>query len=205
MNDNSQTTVQDGQRRNTRRRARTRAELLLAARKVFAERGYHETSIADITQAADVAVGTFYLHFHDKDEAFNTLLDEGFHAIRDHVAAIATQQATKPILPLLVSTIFRHAYEQRNLFQIALMGQATHTRTFRAQAALAGALTHLFEAASRDKLLTGYNTPVLARFVTGMITQGVLWWSEHDEPGPDAMAEQALRLLQYGLPGQLFM
>jgi AcrR family transcriptional regulator len=205
MNDNSQTTVQDGQRRNTRRRARTRAELLLAARKVFAERGYHETSIADITQAADVAVGTFYLHFRDKDEAFNTLLDEGFRAMRDNVAAIVTQQAAKPILPLLVSTIFRHAYEQRDLFQIALTGQATRTHTFRAQAALAEALTRLFETASRDNLLAGYNAPVLARFVTGMITQGIFWWFEHDEPGPDAMAEQVLRLLQYGLPGQLFM
>jgi len=204
MNDDSQTTEQDGQRRNTRRRTRTRAELLLAARKVFAERGYHEANIAEITQAADVGVGTFYLHFRDKDEVFNTLLDEGFQDMRDHVAAIVTQQAAKPILPLLVTTIFRYAYEQRDLFLIGLTGQATRTRTFRAQAALAGALTQLFENASRDKLLTGYHAPVLARFVTGMITQGIYWWFEHDEPGPDAMAEQVLRLLQHGLPGQLF-
>ena len=187
-----------------RRRERTRAELLLAARKIFAERGYHEASIAEITQAADVGVGTFYLHFRDKDEAFNTLLDEGFRTLRESVSAAVRLQAKEPILPLLVTTIFRYAYEQRDLFQIALTGQATRTRTFRAQAALAGALTQLFENASRDKLLTGYNAPVLARFVTGMITQGIYWWFEHDEPGPEAMAEQVLRLLAYGLPEQLF-
>ena len=204
MNNNSQTSEQSEQRRNSRRRARTRAELLLAARRVFAERGYHEASIAEITQAADVGVGTFYLHFRDKDEAFNTVLDEGFRSLRDSVEAAVVQQAKGPILPLLVATIFQHAYEQRDLFQIALTGQATRTRTFRAQAALAEALTQLFETASRDELLAGYQAPVLARFVTGMITQGIFWWFEHDEPGPDQMAEQILRLLQYGLPGQLF-
>ena len=204
MNSNSQTTEESERPRNTRRRERTRAELLLAARKVFAERGYHEASIAEITQMADVGIGTFYLHFRDKDEAFNTLLDEGFRSLRDSVAAAVTQQAEGPILPLLVTTVFRYAYEQRDLFQIALTGQATGARAFRAQAALGEALTQLFESAGRDGLLTGYDAPVLARFVTGMITQGIFWWFEHDEPGPDQMAEQVLRLLQYGLPAQLF-
>jgi len=202
MNNNSQTTEESERPRNTRRRERTRAVLLLAARKVFAERGYHEASIAEITQMADIGVGTFYLHFRDKDEAFNTLLDEGFRSLRDSVAAAVTQQAKGPILPLLVTTVFRYAYEQRDLFQIALTGQGA--RAFRAQAALAEALTQLFESAGRDGLLTGYDAPVLARFVTGMITQGIFWWFEHDEPGPNQMAEQVLRLLQYGLPGELF-
>lgn len=204
MKDNSETTEQPEPRRVSRKRARTRAELLQAARQVFAARGFHEASIAEITQVADVGVGTFYLHFRDKDDAFNTLLDEGFHAIRDHVAAIVERQSTEPMLPLLVSTIFQHAYTQRDLFQIALTGQATRTRTFRAQAALADALTRLFETARRQDVLTAYDPPVLARFITGMITQGIFWWFEHDEPGPDAMSEQVLRLLQHGLPASLF-
>src|SRR5579859_4099057 len=204
MNDNSGTTEHESPKRNSRKRARTRAELLQAARQVFAARGFHEASIAEITQVADVGVGTFYLHFRDKDDAFNTLLDEGFRAIRDHVTSIVERQATEPMLPLLVQSIFQHAHQQRDLFQIALTGQATRTRTFRAQAALADALTSLFETAHSRGLLTTYDPPVLARFITGMITQGIFWWFEHDEPGPDAMSAQVLHLLQHGLPEQLF-
>ena len=59
MNDNSQTHEYEGQPRVSRKRARTRAELLAAARQVFAARGYHDASIAEITQLADVGVGTF--------------------------------------------------------------------------------------------------------------------------------------------------
>lgn len=205
MNNNSETTEQPEPKRISRKRARTRAELLQAARQVFAARGFHEASIAEITQVADVGVGTFYLHFRDKDDAFNTLLDEGFRAIRDHVAEIVEQQATEPTLPLLVKAIFHHAYTQRDLFQIALTGQATRTRTFRAQVALSDALTRLFETAYSRNILKEYDPPVLARFITGMITQGIFWWFEHDEPGPEAMSTQVLLLLQHGLPEQLFM
>jgi len=50
-----------------RRRERTRQDLLAAATRVLAEKGLHRTKIADIAAAADVGVGTFYLHFPDKD------------------------------------------------------------------------------------------------------------------------------------------
>ena len=49
-----------------RRRARTRAALLEAARELFSERGYHQTRVDEITGRAGVATGTFYLYFKDK-------------------------------------------------------------------------------------------------------------------------------------------
>src|SRR5713226_1175453 len=54
------------QSRVARRRARVRADLLAAARQVFARRGYQDATITEITQLADVAMGMFYLHFRDK-------------------------------------------------------------------------------------------------------------------------------------------
>src|ERR1051326_9334179 len=75
--------------RISRKRARTRTELLAAARKVFAAHGFHEASIAAITSQADVGVGTFYLHFGDKDEIFATLLEDGLRDIRAPAAPAA--------------------------------------------------------------------------------------------------------------------
>src|SRR2546421_6507692 len=102
MNDNSAVHQQDSLRRISRKKARTRADLLAAARQVFAARGYHEASIAEITQAADVGVGTFYLHFRDKDEIFNTLLEEGLRDIRAQVRAEAMTQPIEQILPAAI-------------------------------------------------------------------------------------------------------
>ncbi len=205
MNSNSPKNENENQGRGARRRARTRADLLTAARQVFAERGYHDASIADITQAADVGVGTFYLYFRDKDEAFHTLLDEGFREMREQITNTLQQGQHQHTIPLVIRTIFRHAYEQRELFQIALTGggQFTRSRTFRAQSDLAEGLTYTLKLANNNGLLAGYDIPLLARFITGMITQGNFWWFEHDEPGPDEMAEQVLQLLRHGLPEQL--
>jgi AcrR family transcriptional regulator len=51
-----------------RRRARTRRQLLDAARELFAEQGVGETRIGQITERADVGAGSFYNYFSDKAE-----------------------------------------------------------------------------------------------------------------------------------------
>jgi AcrR family transcriptional regulator len=59
-----------------------RAELLDAARKIFAERGYHETTVEDITRAAGVAKGTFYLYFQEKREIFLAIIRDLLDTIK---------------------------------------------------------------------------------------------------------------------------
>lgn len=68
---------EDGRVRRARElKSQTRAQILGAIRPVFAERGYHQASLADLLQAAQVARGTFYLHFDSKEAAFRALLDD---------------------------------------------------------------------------------------------------------------------------------
>lgn len=50
------------------KRERTRAALLDAAVRVVAEKGMEALKISDVTAAADLANGTFYNHFADKNE-----------------------------------------------------------------------------------------------------------------------------------------
>jgi AcrR family transcriptional regulator len=64
-------------RAREQRRTR-RDQILRAAERVFAERGYHNASIADVIDAAGTARGTFYLYFDSKQKIFGELLDELF-------------------------------------------------------------------------------------------------------------------------------
>lgn len=70
-----------------------RAQLLDVALTLFAERGYHATSIADIIERAGVARGTFYNYFKSKREIFERLLDGLFDAISRVVRPIVTTPA----------------------------------------------------------------------------------------------------------------
>src|SRR5690242_2444953 len=73
-----------------RRREGTRSRLLAAATRVLAEKGFHETKITDIAAAADVGVGTFYLHFPDKETLFDAVVEE---TVRRLKAAVDTARA----------------------------------------------------------------------------------------------------------------
>ena len=58
------------------RKDEKRRLICATAARVFAERGYHGTAVKDITEAAGISVGTFYLYFKNKEDLFETLYDE---------------------------------------------------------------------------------------------------------------------------------
>ncbi|HEY3991335.1 MAG TPA: TetR/AcrR family transcriptional regulator [Ktedonobacteraceae bacterium] len=202
MNDDS--LMQQGKhpekRRGDRRRARTRADILAAARQVFAQRGYHDASIAEITEQADVAVGTFYLYFRNKDEAFATVMEEGLRETVSLVKQALFAETGERSLAVVVRAIFRHAYQKRDLFRVAIMAGAEYTRISHVQDAIEEVLLAFLETALTDGEQANYDLPLVARLLGGMILQGIMWWFEQEQPDPDGMAGQLLALLQGSLP-----
>ncbi|MGI8609670.1 MAG: TetR/AcrR family transcriptional regulator [Candidatus Dormibacteria bacterium] len=61
---------------STARGEATRQRVLEAAEQVFGAKGYHGASVTEITRAAGVAQGTFYLYFRGKKEIFLDLVDD---------------------------------------------------------------------------------------------------------------------------------
>ncbi|MGW3961550.1 TetR/AcrR family transcriptional regulator [Amycolatopsis sp. NPDC005003] len=83
--------------------SRTRSDLLAAAKRLFAERGYLDTRVTDIAAAAGRAVGSFYSHFRDKEQLLAVLRSElgapaehaaGADALREQVTACWTALRT---------------------------------------------------------------------------------------------------------------
>lgn len=61
-----------------RQRQEREALILRAASELFAERGYHATSLEDIAARVGIAKGTIYLHFASKDDLVVALMKQGF-------------------------------------------------------------------------------------------------------------------------------
>lgn len=91
--------------RGDRRRARTRQKLITAARGFLQSPGYAERSIAEITEAADIGLGSFYNHFESKQELFAAAVHE---VLDEHGAMLdATSPSDEPDPAQLVAVAIR--------------------------------------------------------------------------------------------------
>src|SRR5438876_3651367 len=69
-----------------------RGRILDAAIRVFAERGFHSATVAEIARAAGVADGTIYLYFKGKDDLLLRLFDEKMTGLVAEVKAALAQE-----------------------------------------------------------------------------------------------------------------
>ena len=69
-------------RKLTPRGRERRDQLMECGARLFAERGYHPTSVADIVAALGVGKGVFYWYFASKDELLTELLKASNHDLR---------------------------------------------------------------------------------------------------------------------------
>jgi AcrR family transcriptional regulator len=76
------------------RKARTREELLLAARTVFLRRGFHGASLDEIAEEAGYTKGAVYSNFAGKDDLYLALLDAHHEARVEAYVELMLDQPT---------------------------------------------------------------------------------------------------------------
>ena len=103
----------------TKRGSATRRRLLDAAEGAFAELGFHDASVAKITEAAGVAQGTFYLYFASKREIFDELVRDLNRRVRHAMKEASSQGETRLEAELLgFRAYFQFTAEHTALYRI---------------------------------------------------------------------------------------
>ena len=64
---------------------KTKRRIFNTAVQIFAEKGYDNASVEEITAIAGVAKGSLYYHFAKKEDIFDMLLDEGLKLLRNNI------------------------------------------------------------------------------------------------------------------------
>lgn len=75
---------------------KTKRAIFDKSMELFADKGYNDTSVEEITAVAGIAKGTFYYHFSSKEEVFNFLIDEGMKLLMNNIE-IKTNKAKNSI------------------------------------------------------------------------------------------------------------
>jgi AcrR family transcriptional regulator len=187
--------------RQDRRRARTRAELLAAAKRLLAEKGFHGTKITDIAAAADVGTGTFYLYFPTKDALFSDLVRETALLAREEIdRAKATVSDPREQGRAATEALFRFADRNRDVFKILFGHGAQFNELLRE-------VHQLFIVEIEETQIRGaeagafkpFRPALVAQAIVGMVSQVVSWWLEHDDIAIEEITDTVARMLQEGI------
>ena len=92
--------------------ATRRAELTRQAARLFAERGYHGTSIGDLAKALGVQKGSLYAHIDSKQDLLFEALQEGARAFHEALDAVPDDAPAAERIRLALRAHLRVVAEQ---------------------------------------------------------------------------------------------
>jgi AcrR family transcriptional regulator len=97
-----------------RKKQRTRRALIEAALRLFDEKGYEETTLAEIASEADVSTRTFFSYFASKEDVVFFDATERMERTRALVAASGAEESIPDLLMRIVRTSLFWAAEDEN-------------------------------------------------------------------------------------------
>jgi AcrR family transcriptional regulator len=191
--------------RTERRRATTRGKLVAAARQVFAAKGFYAATISDITEAADVGFGTFYLHFPGKEAIFAAVVEEGFDQLRSDIEAeLAGAGDFEERQRKAMRAYVRFAYHNRDLFRTMFDAGAISLELLqRIQQPFEERIAAALQLGVSLGLLRPVNPELLAPLITAALRRAGLWYRDHDAPAPDQLADELSDFVLLGLRARL--
>ena len=191
--------------RRQRRSAETREQLFRAALRLFAEKGFAETTVEDITNAADVGKGTFFNYFPSKEHiliAFSDMQLSKLQATVDQMRA-----RPEPMRSFFRAMTLRMTEEPskspdvvRALLQANLSSSSVRSVMLERSARAEGLLTQLVQIGQeRGEFRRDVPALELAQVFRQTIFGTLLMWSLHGDASLSDRIERALEVLWMGL------
>ena len=185
-------------------------QLLECALKLFAQKGYHSTTVADIVREAGVARGTFYLYYNNKRDIFQKLLENNFSYI---FRTLPDLKVTKEMdidqlreaLLFSLRKLLAHR-NSRDFINLMLEGASGADKELSEKVEhFYQTITNIFcsyvaraQALEKAKKTDPY---LLARFIVGVLKEAFYLWSRQEINNLDQLANELLDFVMFGIRG----
>lgn len=149
-----------------KRTLKTRAKLLQAAADVVQKNGYQALRVEEVVQAAGVAKGTFFAHFHDKDALMEILIGEKLDACLDQAQSVEPPKTVPQIIEAL-APVHDFMMSERYVFDLLIR--------YSGAAAISeiGPIAYCFEKYFRIVMMWLDQTEVRQDVSTDLLAEGV--------------------------------
>ena len=185
--------------RRARRAAETRLRLFRSALRLFAERGFFNVTVEDITEAADVGKGTFFNYFETKDHVLSVMAEIQLGKVREAAALAAKgkqtiQSVLRSLLMGLAEEPGRSPSLARALISSFMTSEAVRglveAKMREGRAVVAGIIA---AGQARGEINLRLNKDKVAIQFMQAFLGTVLLWSLHGEPALTAWIEDSFQ------------
>ena len=169
------------------------AELLEAARQVFAKKGFHAATVDDIATAAGVSKGTVYLYYRSKQEVYWAVFEHGITALYSELQGrLEAEQTPESKVRAFIEIKIRYFELNRDFFRIyfselgsglshpAQMPPRFEEMYLQQARLLEGALQQGIQSKAIRQIRTDTAAVAISDLVRGVTIQRVLGWSTKD-------------------------
>lgn len=187
-----------------RSRQATRARLIEAATGLFATRGLHSVTSAQIAHAAGVATGTFYLHFKDKHRLFHEIALAALADLRERQdrAAARCESGGPDEIRVRVEELVGFAADNRDLIRVVFGRGADSTDVAEAviDEIVPDIEQRLAERRDRGEIAAALHPALAAQAIAAHNVRILGWWIDHPESAtPSEVVDTLLALHPFRL------
>jgi AcrR family transcriptional regulator len=197
----SETTVPRGRLSRSARRA----QLLDAARDVFADQGYHAAAMDDIAERAGVSKPVLYQHFPGKLDLYLALLDQHCEALYDAVReALASTTDNKQRVHATMDAYFAYVEDEGGAFRLVFESDLTNEPAVRDRVDKVSlqCAEAICQVIAEDTGLSRDQAMLLAVGLGGVSQVVARYWLATSSPVPRDQAVQLLTSLAWrGIAG----
>jgi AcrR family transcriptional regulator len=175
-----------------RRVKRSQQALLEALVQLMIEKGFEQTTIADIAERANVGRSTFYAHFADKE----ALLRESLQGLRAYLTQAGSAPPRADVHPALAFSLpmLEHVEDSKDLFAAIVSRRST------AVDMLQSMLVELVsDTLAPQLLLPGVSSALTAEHIVGSFLSICRWWMTEATTLSAVEVDRAFRQLMAGL------
>ncbi len=169
------------------------AELMEAARSVFAKKGFHAATVEEIAAAAGVAKGTVYLYYKSKQEVYWGALEHGITELHNEIQTrLAAEETPEDKVRAFIAIKIRYFETNRDFFRIyfselgsgfshpAQMPPRFEDMYLEQARLLEAALRQGIEGGAIREIRTDTAAVSISDLIRGIIVQRLLGWSKKD-------------------------
>lgn len=158
-------------------KAARREDILVAARRVFASRGFRGTTMADIAEEARIALGTIYLYFASKEDVFAALNDQLNALIAAAISSVPAASSLEETVRRRVGQVFEACGRNRDLVRLVVLNtdpdSAATQRMRQADDARNGPMVEAIRSAIAGGQIRSGDACIMARLVYGLVSIAV--------------------------------